>query len=136
MNATEAESSDQRNDDIDQEIPGILHAVAVGCAIGAVSVFIAVAGAVYLSQHNLAGALALGGMSAFWGGLGFGAMFGGTLHVVWHSDEGYSSTKVVAAQTTTRTLGIVEVPSAGKTHVAEGTASGDPRAVRDSSQVA
>ena len=136
MNDAAIETTDQPNDDIDQEIPGILHAVAVGCAIGVVSVFIAVGGATYLSQHNVAGALALGGMSAFWGGLGFGAMLGGTLHVVWHSDEGLSSAKLLGPESSARALGIVGVPSAARTHVPDRTTSDDPRAVGDSSQVA
>ena len=135
MNRTEMKSTGEPHD-IDREIPGILHAVAVGCAIGAVSVFIGIGGATYLSQHDLGGALALGGMSAFWGGLGFGAMLGGTLHVVWHSDESNSSTKVVAPESPARAVGIVEVPSVSRTEFAERTASPDPPAEENSSQVA
>ena len=59
-------------------------------------------------------------MSAFWGGLGFGAMFGGTIHLVRHSDEAYSERKLLASESATRTLGIIEVPSQrATTHVAE-----------------
>ena len=135
MNNLEVESTVHPNDDISREIPGILHAVAVGCAIGVVSVFVAVGGAVYLGKHDVAGALALGGMSAVWGGLGFGAMFGGTLHVVRHSDEPHSSAKALLSAKPIRQLEVVEAPPTGNA-VAGTKAPDDRRAVQDSSQVA
>ncbi len=69
------------------EIPGTLRAVAVGSLIGVLLAFVAVAGTLYLTGKGTATALGIGGMAAFWGGLGFGSMLGGTLHLV-RSTEG------------------------------------------------
>ena len=135
MNQPQVETLDQPDDDITHEIPGTLRAIAVGCVIGVVSTFVAVGGALYLSQRDVALALALGAMSAFWGGLGFGAMFGGTIHLVRHSDEAYSERKLLASESATRTLGIIEVPTARNSHVARRMPE-DPRSAQESSQVA
>jgi hypothetical protein len=118
MNAMVGESTHRTNNPIAGEIPGILRAAAVGCLIGAVSVFGAVGGALYMSQHDVALALGLGGMSAFWGGLGFGAMLGGTIHVVRNTDDPHSSTKVLASGSSTRPLGIIGGPKASRSHAA------------------
>jgi len=69
------------------EVPGTLRAVALGSAIGAVAALAGVGGALALSGHSASFALGVGGMAAFWGGLGFGSMLGGTVHLVRHSDE-------------------------------------------------
>lgn len=63
------------------EPPGLLRAVTIGSAIGVVATFIAVAGALLLAGQQLSAALGIGGMSAFWGGLGFGSMLGGVTHL-------------------------------------------------------
>jgi hypothetical protein len=64
------------------EIPGTLRAVALGSLIGVVLAFAGVAGALLVSGKGTATALGIGAMAAFWGGLGFGSMLGGTLHLV------------------------------------------------------
>lgn len=63
------------------EEPGLLRAVAVGSGIGAVAAMIAVGGALVLSGQGSSAALGIGGMAAFWGGLGFGSMLGGVVHL-------------------------------------------------------
>ena len=67
-----------------REEPGLLRAVAVGSGIGAVAAMIAVGGALVLSGHGSPAALGIGGMAAFWGGLGFGSMLGGVVHLQAH----------------------------------------------------
>jgi hypothetical protein len=67
--------------DATREEPGLLRAVAVGSGIGAVAAMVAVGGALVLSGHGSSAALGIGGMAAFWGGLGFGSMLGGVLHL-------------------------------------------------------
>lgn len=136
MKQPEADSPDQAKDTITREVPGTLRAVAIGCAIGAVFVFAAVGGALYLSQRDVALALGLGGMSAIWGGLGFGAMLGGTIHLIRHSDEPHLSTSAIAAERALRSLGASEVPTAGRADAAARRTQEDARAAQDSSQVA
>ncbi|MBN2622202.1 MAG: hypothetical protein JXA83_02480 [Acidimicrobiales bacterium] len=60
--------------------PGMMRAVVLGSLIGIVAAFAFVGGGMYLAGMGTSGALAVGGMAAFWGGLGFGSMFGG----VWN----------------------------------------------------
>ena len=69
------------------EAPGTLRAVAVGAAIGVVLAFAGVAGALFASGSGSATALGVGGVAAFWGGLGFGSMLGGTLHLVRYTER-------------------------------------------------
>jgi hypothetical protein len=69
------------------EIRGTLRAVAIGSAIGVVVAFVGVAGALLGTGHQASVALGVGGMAAFWGGLGFGSMLGGTMHLVRHGDD-------------------------------------------------
>jgi hypothetical protein len=74
-----------------RELPGTLRAVARGSLTGVVAALALVGGALYLSGHGAAVALGIGGMAAFWGGLGFGSMIGGTLHVIRHSSDASGS---------------------------------------------
>ena len=71
------------------EIPGTLRAVVRGSLIGVVVALTGISGSLYLSGHGAGVALGIGGMAAFWGGLGFGSMLGGTLHLIRHSGEPY-----------------------------------------------
>lgn len=63
------------------EPPGMLRAMAIGSAIGVVATLIGITGILLLNGQQLSVALGIGGMSAFWGGLGFGSMLGGVTHV-------------------------------------------------------
>ena len=72
------------------ELTGMGRSIAIGSIIGAIVAFAGVAGAIALWCHDTSMALGVGGMAAFWGGLGFGSMMGGTLHLMRHSDEPYS----------------------------------------------
>jgi hypothetical protein len=76
----------QQSQPTSQEIPGTLRAIAVGSAIGAVAAMAGVGGALSLAGYDASVALGIGGMAAFWGGLGFGSMLGGTVHLV-RNDE-------------------------------------------------
>jgi hypothetical protein len=67
--------------------PGTLRAVAIGAAIGVVLAFVVVGGALLLTGQGTSAALAVGGMAALWGGLGFGSMFGGVRHLTQHEDD-------------------------------------------------
>lgn len=69
------------------ELPGTVRSIATGAAIGCVAAMAGVGGALFLSGHSTSVALGIGGMAAFWGGLGFGSMLGGTMHLMRHSDE-------------------------------------------------
>lgn len=133
MNLAGVETIDQLNEDTNREIPGLLRAAAIGSAIGLVAVFVAVGGALYLSQHDAALALGLGAMSAFWGGLGFGSMLGGTIHLVRHMEEPSGSTKVLRAESPRPALEDIGAPATDNVHAAEPRA---PRAAQQSSQVA
>jgi hypothetical protein len=64
------------------ELPGILRAVAIGSAIGMVLALALVGGGLLLAGRGSGVALGVGGVAAFWGGLGFGSMLGGTLFLV------------------------------------------------------
>jgi hypothetical protein len=129
------EITDQPIDDINREIPGILRAAAIGSAIGLVAVFVAIGGALYLSQHDVSLALGLGGMSAFWGGLGFGSMLGGTIHLVRHMEEPSGPTKAVPTEGAGRALEINGSSAEDQVRAAE-PSTPDPRTARHSSQVA
>lgn len=61
--------------------PGTLRSVVVGSIVGVVGGFAFVAGGMVLDGFSGAEALAVGGMGALWGGLGFGSMFGGVMHL-------------------------------------------------------
>ncbi len=93
-----------------REIPGTLRSIVIGCTIGAGGVFAGVAGVLYLNQHDLALAVGLGAMSAFWGGLGFGAMLGGTIHLVRH--EADHSSPAPVPERVGRGIRIIEAPPA------------------------
>jgi hypothetical protein len=69
------------------EIPGTLRACAVGAAVGSVLAMCGVGGGLWLSTHSVTVAIGVGAMAAFWGGLGFGAMLGGTIHLIRHTDD-------------------------------------------------
>ncbi|MGQ0434351.1 MAG: hypothetical protein ACT452_18350 [Microthrixaceae bacterium] len=58
--------------------------MAIGSVIGVVATLIGVAGTLLLDGRQLSVALGIGGMSAVWGGLGFGSMLGGVIHVSRH----------------------------------------------------
>ena len=135
MNVTRVETRDQPIDDVNREIPGILRAAAVGSAIGVVAVFVAVGGALYLNQRDVGLALGLGGMSAFWGGLGFGSMLGGTIHLVRHMEGSSGPTRVLLGERARRSIEDLGAPGADKVHAAEGSTQ-DPKAAQQSSRVA
>jgi hypothetical protein len=61
--------------------PGVLRAVAIGAALGVVLALVGVGGGLLLAGQSMSAALAIGGMAAIWGGLGFGSMFGGVRHL-------------------------------------------------------
>jgi hypothetical protein len=67
--------------------PGTLRAVAVGAAVGVVIALVVVGGALLLAGQGMSAALAIGGMAAIWGGLGFGSMFGGVRHLTKHEEH-------------------------------------------------
>ena len=46
-----------------------------------------VGGALLLAGEGMSAALAIGGMAAIWGGLGFGSMFGGVRHMTKHGEH-------------------------------------------------
>jgi hypothetical protein len=69
------------------EVQSTLHAIVVGCIIGAIVAFAAVFTALILSGHAHPVGLGIGGMAALWGGCGFGSMIGGALHLMRHPDE-------------------------------------------------
>jgi hypothetical protein len=79
------------------ELPGSLRAIAIGSAIGCVVALLGVAGILLLSGHEATVAWGVGGMAAFWGGLGFGSMYGGTLHLIRHSEEPQAQRAVTRA---------------------------------------
>ena len=80
------------------EVPRTLRAVVRGSLIGVVVAFTGVGGSLYLSGHDAGVALGIGGMAAFWGGLGFGSMLGGTLHLIRHSGEPYGHSRAPGSQ--------------------------------------
>jgi hypothetical protein len=61
--------------------PGTLRSVVIGSVVGVVGGFVFVAGGMAVSGFTGTEALAVGGMGALWGGLGFGSMFGGVMHL-------------------------------------------------------
>ncbi len=63
-----------------KESPGFGRALTIGVTIGAIASFLAVGGGILLAGQGVAAAIGLGLFTAFWGGLGFGAMIAG---VVW-----------------------------------------------------
>lgn len=66
--------------------PGLLRAVAIGAAVGVVAAFVFVGGGMLLAGFADTASLAVGGMAAFWGGLGFGSMFGGVMFLTRHEE--------------------------------------------------
>ena len=66
--------------------PGLARTVVRSAAGGAVLAFGAVAGTLALSGHSQSVSLGVGGMAAVWGGMGFGAMVGGAIHLM-HQDH-------------------------------------------------
>lgn len=85
--ASDAASAPTPSSRFTAEAPGTLRATVVGAVVGVVLAFAGVAGVLLLHGEGAATAFGLGGMAAFWGGLGFGSMLGGTLHLVRHPDE-------------------------------------------------
>lgn len=61
--------------------PGTLRSVVIGSVVGVVAGFAFVAGGMVLDGFSGSESLAVGGMGALWGGLGFGSMFGGVMHL-------------------------------------------------------
>lgn len=73
--------------DVATDPPGLLRAVAFGCVAGVVVALVLVGGALLLAGEGMSAALAIGGMAAIWGGLGFGSMFGGVRHMTKHGEH-------------------------------------------------
>lgn len=69
------------------EVPGTLRACAVGAAVGCVLAMAGVGGGLWFSTHSAGMAVGVGAMAAFWGGLGFGTMLGGTIYLIRHTDD-------------------------------------------------
>jgi hypothetical protein len=82
------------------ELTGMGRSILLGSVIGAVAAFGGVFGAIALWCHDTSTAFGVGGMAAFWGGLGFGSMLGGTMHLMRHSDEPYSHGRAAPAEPT------------------------------------
>jgi hypothetical protein len=82
MSDSEAVAPEGNGRAMTPELPGTLRAVAIGSIIGVLVAFGGVAGTLYATGRPAATALGIGSMAAFWGGLGFGSMLGGTLHLV------------------------------------------------------
>src|SRR5689334_245045 len=96
------------------EIPGTLRAIGLGAAIGSVVAMVGVGGALFLSVHQASVALGIGGMAAFWGGLGFRSMLGGTMHLIRHGDDPAPSPPLVAAVAEARAAPLNETGAAGE----------------------
>ena len=92
------------------EIPGTLRAVVRGSLIGVVVALTGISGPLYLSGHGAGVAFGIGGMAAFWGGLGFGSMLGGTLHLIRHSGEPYGHVTELR-EVTPVTRAVAETPA-------------------------
>jgi hypothetical protein len=67
--------------------PGMMRAVVLGSLIGIVAAFALVGGGMYIAGMGGSGALAVGGMAAFWGGLGFGSMIGGVWNMIRNEEH-------------------------------------------------
>jgi hypothetical protein len=67
--------------------PGMMRAVVLGSLIGMVAAFALVGGGMYIAGMGGSGALAVGGMAAFWGGLGFGSMIGGVWNMIRNEEH-------------------------------------------------
>ncbi len=73
--------------DVNADPPGLLRSVALGSVVGVVIALVLVGGALLLAGEGTSAALAIGGMAAIWGGLGFGSMFGGVRHMTKYEDH-------------------------------------------------
>lgn len=133
MTDNEDRRLDRPNEAISREIPGTLQAVAIGAAVGMVAAFVAVGGTLFVTGYSAAVSLGLGGMSAFWGGLGFGAMLGGAIHLSRHPGQLYGPAAPAAPAETARGItGSLELVADGH----GGEAQPDRRVARPSSEVA
>ena len=93
------------------ELPGTLRAVVRGALIGVVVALTVVGGSLFVTGHGAGVALGIGGMAAFWGGLGFGTMLGGTLHLIRHSGEPYGHAHASEVREAASVVGHAESPS-------------------------
>lgn len=73
--------------DVNADPPGLLRSVALGSVVGVVIALVLVGGALLVAGEGMSAALAIGGMAAIWGGLGFGSMFGGVRHMTKYEEH-------------------------------------------------
>ena len=65
-------------------LPGIGRTITVAALVGVLLATVAVVGAMVVFGYGWGAALGVGLMTGFWGGLGFGSMVGGVIHMSRH----------------------------------------------------